>query len=170
MKLDLKSIVTKQLSRPVLMLFTEPMVTAIALYASFVYALLFLTLEVFPIVYEEHRGWSRVVGSLPFLGLFVSVLSAVVVNLSNQPRYKRISETQVVGLCQKLGWHPWLSVELSLQLGYFGLDGQLAQTFHVSFQSPGLAIHIILIVRQGLFPSSQQSSSAPASTLSFSNV
>jgi hypothetical protein len=92
MKLSFKDIVTKHFSRPILMLLTEPMVTCIALYASFVYGLLFMTLEVFPIVFEEHRGWSPVVGSLPFLGLFVGVISAVGVNLANQPRYKRISD------------------------------------------------------------------------------
>ena len=36
-KHDVKSIVTKQLSRPLLMLVSEPMVTCIAFYASFVY-------------------------------------------------------------------------------------------------------------------------------------
>jgi membrane glycosyltransferase len=35
-----KTIITKQLSRPIIMLTTEPMVTCIALYASFVYGLL----------------------------------------------------------------------------------------------------------------------------------
>lgn len=44
-ELDLKSIIQKQLSRPLLMLFTEPMVTAIAIYASFVYSLLYLCLK-----------------------------------------------------------------------------------------------------------------------------
>jgi hypothetical protein len=92
MKLSPKEIVTKHFSRPILMLLTEPMVTSIALYASFVYGLLFMTLEVFPIVFQEHRGWKPVVGSLPFLGLFVGVLSAVGINLANQPRYKRISD------------------------------------------------------------------------------
>jgi len=87
-----KTIVTKHFSRPIVMLTTEPMVTAIAFYASFVYAILYLTLEVFPIVFEEHRHWSPVVGSLPFLGLFVGVCCAVVVNLANQPRYARISD------------------------------------------------------------------------------
>jgi hypothetical protein len=72
------------------MLITEPMVTCIALYASFVYALLYMTLEVFPIVFQENRGFGPVVGSLPFLGLLVGVCSAMVVNLSNQPRYARI--------------------------------------------------------------------------------
>jgi MFS family permease len=89
-KLDFKSIVTKHLSRPLLMLTTEPMVTCIAFYASFVYALLYLTLEVFPIVFLEERGWSLVVSTLPFLALFVGVLFALSINLANQPRYARI--------------------------------------------------------------------------------
>ncbi|KAE8450259.1 hypothetical protein EG329_006687 [Mollisiaceae sp. DMI_Dod_QoI] len=89
-KISPKTIVTKHFSRPVTMLLTEPMVTAIAIYASFVYALLYLTLEVFPIVFEEERGWSPVVGSLPFLGLFIGVNAAVLINLGNQPRYARI--------------------------------------------------------------------------------
>jgi hypothetical protein len=91
-KISPKTIITKHFSRPLKMLVTEPMVTCIALYASFVYALLYLTLEVFPIVFEENRGWSPVVGSLPFLGLFIGVLSAVLINLGNQPRYARISD------------------------------------------------------------------------------
>jgi hypothetical protein len=66
------------------------MVTCIAFYASFVYSLLYMTLEVFPIVFEENRGWSPVLGSLPFLGLFVGVCTAIVINLSNQPRYARL--------------------------------------------------------------------------------
>ena len=89
-KLDITSIVTKQLARPLKMLFTEPMVTSIALYASFVYGLLYLTLEVFPLVFYRMRHYSLVVSTLPFLGLFVGVLCAVFVNLGNQPRYGRI--------------------------------------------------------------------------------
>ena len=89
-KLDFNSIITKHLARPLRMLFTEPMVTCIALYASFVYALLYLTLEVFPIVFAKMRGYSLVVSTLPFLGLFVGVLFAVLINLANQPRYMRI--------------------------------------------------------------------------------
>ncbi|OAP58819.1 hypothetical protein AYL99_06116 [Fonsecaea erecta] len=88
-EVDVKSIVTKQLSRPLMMLFTEPMVTCIAFYASFVYAILYMTLQVFPIIFEEQRKWSPVVGSLPFLGMFVGIVCATGVNLGNQPRYIR---------------------------------------------------------------------------------
>jgi len=88
-KIDVKSIITKQLSRPLKMLVSEPMVTCIAFYASFVYTILYLTLTVFPIVFEEQRGYSPLIGSLPFLGLFVGVNLAIVINLGNQPRYIR---------------------------------------------------------------------------------
>ena len=91
-QISFKTIVTKHFSRPLKMLFTEPMVTCIALYASFVFALLYGTLEVFPIVFQEQRHWSPMVASLPFLGLFIGVCLAVFVNLGNQSRYARLSD------------------------------------------------------------------------------
>jgi len=92
LKLSPKAIIKKHFSRPLLMLTTEPMVTCIALYASFVYGLLYMTLEVFPIVFQQERGWSQVVGSLPFAGLFVGVIAAVFINHANEPRYARIAD------------------------------------------------------------------------------
>ena len=89
-KVDFNSIITKHLVRPLRMLFTEPMVTCIAIYASFVYGLLYLTLEVFPIVFQQIRGYGLVVSTLPFLALFVGVLFAVCINLANQPRYIKL--------------------------------------------------------------------------------
>ncbi|KAK3707153.1 hypothetical protein LTR37_012322 [Vermiconidia calcicola] len=91
-KIKLSNIVTKYLSRPLRMLLTEPMITCIAVYASFVYALLYMTLEMFPIVYAEQRRWSLVVSSLPFLGLMVGVIAAVPINLAYQPYYIRAVE------------------------------------------------------------------------------
>lgn len=88
-KIDPKSMVTKHFSRPLIMLLTEPMVTCIALYASFVYAILYLTLQLFPIVYAQIRGYGPLVSSLPFLALFVGVLVSVGINLANQPYYIR---------------------------------------------------------------------------------
>lgn len=74
-KITIQNVLTKHVSRPLKMLTTEPMVTCIAIYASFVYALLYLTLEVFPIVYGRETvvpatyGFGAVVSTLPFLGL-----------------------------------------------------------------------------------------------------
>ena len=71
------------------MLFTEPILWAVAIYASFVYGLLFFQLEAFPIVFSEHRGWAPVPSTLPFLGLFVGVVVAIVINILNQPYYAK---------------------------------------------------------------------------------
>lgn len=89
-KITLSNIVTKHLSRPVKMLLTEPMVTAIAIYASFVYGLLYMTLELFPIVFVGEYHFGLIVSTLPFLGLMVGVLASLVINLANVPRYQRI--------------------------------------------------------------------------------
>ncbi|KAH9808623.1 putative transporter [Teratosphaeria destructans] len=94
-KIRPSNILTKHVSRPLTMFVTEPMVTSIAIYASFVYALLYMTLEVFPYVYG--RGpvlahpyrFSPVLSTLPFLGLFVGVFAAMLINLLHQPRYAR---------------------------------------------------------------------------------
>ena len=89
LKLDFRSIVTKQLSRPIIMLTTEPMVTAIAFYASFVYAVLYMTLEVFQLVYLQKYHLTPIESACSFLGLFIGVLCALCINLGNQPRYIR---------------------------------------------------------------------------------
>ena len=49
-----------------------------------------MTLELFPIVFEEERGFGAVVSTLPFLALFIGVCFAGLVNLGNQPRYARL--------------------------------------------------------------------------------
>jgi DHA1 family multidrug resistance protein-like MFS transporter len=71
------------------MLFTEPMLLFVAIYASFTYSLVYLTLEVFPIVFNEQRKYSLVVSMLPFFGIFVGVICALIINFTNQPRYAR---------------------------------------------------------------------------------
>ncbi|CZT23798.1 related to fluconazole resistance protein [Ramularia collo-cygni] len=91
-KIRLNNVINKYFSRPLRMLVTEPVVASIACYASFVYGILYLTLEVFPIVFREQRGYSLVLSSLPFLGLFVGVLCAVGINLANQGRYAKAVE------------------------------------------------------------------------------
>ncbi|PPJ49817.1 hypothetical protein CBER1_03353 [Cercospora berteroae] len=88
-RMTLSNILTKYFARPLRMLLTEPMVACVACYASYVYAILYTTLQVFPIVFREDRGWGLIVATTPFLGLFVGVLFAVGINLANQSYYAR---------------------------------------------------------------------------------
>lgn len=129
-KLDFNSIVTKHLARPLRMLFTEPMVTCIALYASFVYALLYLTLEVFPIVFMQNRGYGLVVSTLPFLALFVGVLFAVIVNLANQPRYIRIVDANNGQPVPEARLMPMVIGAFLFAIGLFWFGWTAAPQFH----------------------------------------
>lgn len=134
-KINLNNIVTKHLSRPVMMLTTEPMITAIAIYASFVYALLYMTLQMFPIVYEEERQWGLVVSTLPFLGLLIGVIAAMFINLANQPYYARAVERNKGRSCPEARLPPMIIGGWLFAAGLFwyvvkAAAGQLILTDH----------------------------------------
>ncbi|KAK9334135.1 major facilitator superfamily domain-containing protein [Lipomyces starkeyi] len=63
--------------RPVVMLFTEPIVFLIALYCALVYAILYMNFVAYPIVYQEERGWGMGIGGLPFLAIGVGMVCAI---------------------------------------------------------------------------------------------
>ncbi|TFY71750.1 hypothetical protein EVG20_g1245 [Dentipellis fragilis] len=62
------------LTRPFRFLFTEPIVTLMAFYISVAYATLYAEFSAFPIVFQEHRGFSAGEGGLAFLGIGVGVI------------------------------------------------------------------------------------------------
>ncbi|KAF2089566.1 putative MSF drug transporter, partial [Saccharata proteae CBS 121410] len=81
-----KELSRKYLVRPFQLLST-PICFLVALYASFVYGILYAHLAAFPIVFEEQRGWNLLVGALPFLALLVGILIGAAANLFNQKFY-----------------------------------------------------------------------------------
>ncbi|KAJ5802567.1 uncharacterized protein N7503_005017 [Penicillium pulvis] len=82
----LKELGNKYMIRPFALLAT-PICFLVALYASFVYGILYLSLAAFPIVFQEIRGWNQVVGALPFLGYLVGIFMGAGINLANQKFY-----------------------------------------------------------------------------------
>lgn len=69
------------------MLATEPIILSLAIYNSFVYGLLYLLFEAFPIEYRQHRGWTPVQGSLVFLAVLVGVIISGGIQASYQPYF-----------------------------------------------------------------------------------
>ncbi|KAK9237991.1 major facilitator superfamily domain-containing protein [Lipomyces kononenkoae] len=63
--------------RPVVMLFTEPIVFLTALYCAVVYAILYMNFIAYPIVYQLERGWGIGIGGLPFLGIGFGMVGAI---------------------------------------------------------------------------------------------
>ncbi|KUL86434.1 hypothetical protein ZTR_08168 [Talaromyces verruculosus] len=65
----------------------DPICFLINLYASFVYAIIYLTIAVYPIEFQKVRGWNSVVGSLPFLGILIGVLFGAIILIWSQTFY-----------------------------------------------------------------------------------
>lgn len=104
-KIDICTLATKSLARPIKrskhtllltikqrMLCIELIVLQMALHASFTYGLLYLTRQMFPIVFNEHRSWPLVNLPLLFLSILVGVIFAVCVNLAYSPRYRKAAK------------------------------------------------------------------------------
>ncbi|KAF3220416.1 hypothetical protein TWF106_006742 [Orbilia oligospora] len=67
-------------------------VAMLSIYMSIVYGTLYMLFAAYPIVYQQTRGWSQGVGGLPFLGVAVGMLAAVVYSIPENTRYNRVAE------------------------------------------------------------------------------
>lgn len=74
------------LSRPFVFLFTEPIVTLLSMYISLTYAILYSLFSSYPIIFQEHRGFTPGQGGLAFLGIGLGI----VVGASLTPIQNRI--------------------------------------------------------------------------------
>ncbi|KAK6394912.1 hypothetical protein LTR65_001100 [Meristemomyces frigidus] len=72
-EVDLKELLSKNISRPLRILFTEPIVLLVTTYMSFIYGLLYLSLTAYGIIFEEVYGFSLGVAGLPYIGMIIGV-------------------------------------------------------------------------------------------------
>lgn len=73
-EVDIRELVTKNFSRPIRLLFTEPVILLVTIYMSFIYGLLYLFLTAYPLVFQGVHRMSPGVGGLPFFGMVVGLL------------------------------------------------------------------------------------------------
>ncbi|KAI9802400.1 MAG: hypothetical protein M1825_002782 [Sarcosagium campestre] len=88
-EVDFRELLEKNFSRPMRLLFTEPIVLLLSIYMSFIYGLLYLFLTAYPVAFQQIRGYSGGVGSLPLLGIVVGQVSAGLFIVALQPAYNR---------------------------------------------------------------------------------
>jgi len=87
--IDFNDLVQKHLLTPVKLLFGEPIVFLITIYTAFIYGILYLFLEAYPIVFEEYRGIKPTLATLPFIGLIIGVCVGAGIVLAFEPLYNR---------------------------------------------------------------------------------
>ncbi|GFF26121.1 uncharacterized MFS-type transporter C530.15c [Aspergillus lentulus] len=75
-----KEMLYTTLTRPWLMLFTEPILFLLSLYMALVYGILYLDFTAYPVVYRETRAWSASIAGLSFLGICVGMAIATLIS------------------------------------------------------------------------------------------
>ncbi|EDN94282.1 hypothetical protein SS1G_10155 [Sclerotinia sclerotiorum 1980 UF-70] len=88
-EIDFRELVTKNFSRPLRLLATEPIVLLISIYMAFIYGLLYLFLTAYPIVFQQIHGFTGGVGGLPYFGMIIGMIIAGIYVASTQPSYNR---------------------------------------------------------------------------------
>lgn len=88
-EIDFRELLNKNFSRPMRLLFGEPIVLLLSLYMSFVYGILYLFLTAYPFVFQKVHHFSPGVGGLPFFGMIVGQVIAGISMILQQPWYNR---------------------------------------------------------------------------------
>merc|ERR1712000_459028 len=88
-EVDFKELVQKNFSRPMRLLFGEPIVLFLSIYMSFIYGLLYLFLTAYPLVFQGVHGFNPGVGGLPFFGMITGELLAGLTIALRQPGYNK---------------------------------------------------------------------------------
>lgn len=66
---SLKVVLRTSLTRPWIMLCTEPILFLLSLYMAFVYGILYLNFTAYPYVFQQTRHWGAGISGLTFLGM-----------------------------------------------------------------------------------------------------
>lgn len=88
-EVDLRELVQKNFTRPMRLLFREPIVTLISIYMAFIYGLLYLFLTAYPLVFTGVHGFNAGQSGLAFFGMVIGQLIAGTAVLIMQPAYQR---------------------------------------------------------------------------------
>lgn len=72
-EVDFNELITKNFSRPIRLLISEPIILAITCYMSFIYGLLYCFLTAYPLVFEGVHGIKPGVAGLPFFGMVAGI-------------------------------------------------------------------------------------------------
>ncbi|KAL9108785.1 MAG: hypothetical protein Q9227_006442 [Pyrenula ochraceoflavens] len=88
-EVDFRELINKNFSRPLRILFTEPIVLLISIYMAFIYGLLYLFLTAYPIVFQRIHGFSPGISGLTYFGMILGELMAGLTILLLQPSYNR---------------------------------------------------------------------------------
>ena len=89
-RVNVKVLANKYLLRAFIMMSLEPILTLMTIYTALIYGIIYLSFEAYPVAFQEDRGWSPGIGSLPFLSIIIGVIiGASIIIYTSKTRYAR---------------------------------------------------------------------------------
>lgn len=127
-EVDLRELITKNFSRPLRLLVTEPIVLLLSIYMAFIYGLLYLFLTAYPIVFQQIHGFNQGIGGLPYFGMILGMLLAGAYIVYTQTDYnKKLAANNGVTIPEwRLPPAIMGGVSFTLGLFWFGWSGYRA--------------------------------------------
>lgn len=92
-EVDFQELISKNVGRPIRILFTEPIVLLVTLYMSFLYGILYLSLTAYAIVFGSIHGFAPGVSGLPYIGMVIGVTIGLLVTILMNGWYIRKLES-----------------------------------------------------------------------------
>uniref|UniRef100_A0A8H7K730 Major facilitator superfamily (MFS) profile domain-containing protein n=1 Tax=Bionectria ochroleuca TaxID=29856 RepID=A0A8H7K730_BIOOC len=156
-------LLVKYLKKPVLLFAQEPILIILTIYMAFVYGLLYLSYQLFPIAFRT-RGWSAPAATLPFISVAIGLFSSVaVIAIYMNTWYKRkwLERGQIstpedclppmilgsVVLPPAIFWFGWTldshPISQLLAAGFIGLGLQLVFTMGVVYIVNVYRAHVV---------------------------
>ncbi|KAJ5774358.1 hypothetical protein N7457_009254 [Penicillium paradoxum] len=128
-EINFADLVEKYFTRPVKLLFMEPIILVVSIYMSFIYGLVYALLEAYPFVFEHVHGMTPAIAGLMFIGLIVGVLLACAFILLGQLNYARkLADNQGIPVPEWRLAPPLLGAPVfTIGLFWFGWTGFTSQ-------------------------------------------
>lgn len=134
---NFREVCTNNIVRPIHMLLTEPVLLVISVYVGFVYGILYMCLEAFPIIFSRYeeagRGFHKGVKYLPYIGLLVGTLIAGAINLIYfGPKFLKLLEKYETNNLPESRLVPMMTGAISFPIGIFWVcwTGAYAEYVH----------------------------------------
>lgn len=120
-KLSLKEIVENNVSRPIKMLFTEPILLLISIYNSFIYGMLYLFLTAIPLVFIGRYHFAAGVGELPYISMLIGVFLGGLTIILFERRYISAMEKNGGKMIPEMRLEPMIVGAFTFVIGIFWL-------------------------------------------------
>ncbi|KAK9458829.1 major facilitator superfamily domain-containing protein [Lipomyces oligophaga] len=123
-------VIKNNISRPVVMLCTEPIVFLFALYCAIIYAILYMDFIAYPIVYQEERGWSAGIGGLPFLGVGIGMWIGIATSGHQTTIYIRLTKQRNKGIYPEARLPYAIAGAIAIPIGIFWFGWTSIRSVH----------------------------------------